>query len=155
MRYQPVLRWMLVLTAMALVFWIRLLPLSLRAVPPSERAQLTYPGADGHEHVYLGDYDSYYWLRAARRYLNSGTMCDQIANGQCRDDYALAPVGSEVEYERSPHVWSIAAVHRVMNWFAPGYPLAASAFLVPVIVGTLGVVPAFAIGRWLAGDVAG
>ncbi len=46
-------------------------------------------------------------------------------------------------------------MHRIATWLDPSHPLPASAYLVPVIVGVLGVVPAFAIGRRLAGPVGG
>ncbi len=148
-------RGVLILAAVALVLWIRTRPLSLGAVAPAERSQLTYAGADGHEHVYLGDYDSYYWLRAARTALSSGTVCDRLVGTECRDDHAHAPFGGVGKYERSLHVASIVWVQRLMTWLRPGFPLPTSAFLVPVLVGALGVLPAFAIGRRLAGTVSG
>lgn len=48
-------------------------------------AQLRYRADDGREHVYLGDLDSYLWLRRARQYLRAGTTCDAIRDGDCRD----------------------------------------------------------------------
>ncbi|MBV8359750.1 MAG: hypothetical protein JO189_17710 [Deltaproteobacteria bacterium] len=33
------------------------------------RSELSYAGADGVQHIILGDYDSYHWLRMARNYL--------------------------------------------------------------------------------------
>jgi len=70
---------------MALVLWIRITPLSLasaddwaseivpRGGDDSERAkvarelrsQLSFEGEDGREYPYLGDFDSYHWLRLA------------------------------------------------------------------------------------------
>lgn len=145
----------LIVTAMAITVWIRTLPLGLGGVDPSDRASLTYRGGDGRDHVYLGDFDSYYWLREARQYLASGSVCDHVAGGACWDDHVRAPFGGLATYERSLHVASIVWVHRLMTWWRPGYPLAASAFLVPIIVGALGVLPAFAIGQQLAGSVGG
>ena len=137
------------------VGWVRLLPLSLSTVDALNRAQLRYPGADGRAHTYLGDYDSYLWLRHARRYLQAGTTCDAISQGVCRDTYGNAPVGRPSLYHRSLHIVAIVALHRMVTFFRPGYPLPASAFLVPVIVGALGAVPAFAIGWRLAGSLGG
>ncbi len=148
-------RCLLILAAVALVVWIRTRPLSLGAVAPTERAHLTYTAPDGHAHVHLGDYDSYYWLRAARTALRSGSVCDRRVGNECRDDHVHAPFGGVGKYERSLHVASIVWVQRVMTALRPGYPLPASAFLVPVIVGVLGILPAFAIGARLAGPVAG
>jgi len=145
----------LVLAAAVVIVWVRVLPLSLSGVDHSAVTHLVYRGADRREHVYLGDYDSYYWLRAARTYLQNGTVCDRIVDGQCHDDYTLAPVGGTVTYQHSLHVLSIAAAYRVLTWFHPGYPLAASAFWIPVVIGAFGALPAFAIGRHLAGRVGG
>jgi asparagine N-glycosylation enzyme membrane subunit Stt3 len=115
----------------------------------------TYRAEDGRDHVYLGDLDSYLWLRRARQYLRTGTTCDTVAQGDCRDLHTLAPVGSSMRYARSIHIAAIVAVQRIASWLRPGWPLPSSAMLVPVIVGALGVLPAFALGRRLAGDVGG
>jgi asparagine N-glycosylation enzyme membrane subunit Stt3 len=202
--------WALIITAAALVTWIRLLPLSpgvldddaaLRVwyrrartiaatlppdVPAANRpaelrrqvdqwrqdhrgefnaeceqvaarlkSELSHAGADGVQRVILGDYDSYHWLRMARNYLRTGTTCDAAVDGQCRDTYANAPVGRRNVYNRSLHIAAIVALHRLITLFKPAYPLDASSFLVPVIVGVLGVFPAFAIGARLAGALGG
>ncbi len=119
------------------------------------RSELTYTGKDGARHVFLGGYDSYHWLRMARNYLRTGTTCDAIRDGRCIDTYANAPVGRVNIYARSLHIAAIVAVERLITFFRPGYPLASSSFLVPVIIGLLGVFPAFAIGRRLAGNLGG
>jgi len=172
----------LLLVAAAIVLWIRLVPLALPSLPARARAvvesrtagssaaevdrdvaqetarleaALHYEDAAGRRHVLLGDYDSYLWLRAARNYLRTGSVCDAIVDGRCRDVLTLAPVGTAMRYGRSLHTAAIVAVHRVASWLDPHQPLPASAYAVPVIVGVLGVVPAFAIGRRLAGPVGG
>ena len=150
-----VVRVALMIGVVVLVAWIRALPLSLDGIAPSLRPMLRYTGEDGHEHVYLGDYDSYVWLRNARNYLRTGTTCDAVVNGECRDLYGNAPVGSQMRYGRSLHIVAIVAVHRVLSLFRPGYPLAASAFWVPVIVGAFGALSAMAIGWQLAGPLGG
>jgi dolichyl-phosphooligosaccharide-protein glycotransferase len=145
----------LVLVAAAVVLWVRLLPLSLGSVEPAARDQFRYVAADGRSYVYLGDVDSYLWLRHARNYLRTATTCDAIVDGECRDTFATAPVGQPMIYARSLHIAAIVALHRVITVIAPDYPLAATAYWVPVLVGVLGVVSAFAIGSRLAGPVAG
>ncbi len=119
------------------------------------KGQMSFVGEDGRSYAYLGDYDSYVWLRNARNYLRRGTTCDAVIAGECRDTYGDAPVGYRMIYNRSLHIAAIIAVHRVATFFHPGYPLAASAFLVPVLVGALGVLPAFLLGRRLGGDLCG
>jgi dolichyl-diphosphooligosaccharide--protein glycosyltransferase len=169
--------WAVVLLVMVLVGWIRLLPQSLgiaddwaddwirrhpaqlqadrAAIAQQVRAELTYTGEDGREYPYLGDFDSYLWLRHARTYLRTGTPCGAVADGACRDTYTNAPVGARTIYARSLHVAAIAGLHDIIRWFRPAHPLPASAFLVQVVVGVLGVLPAFFIARGLAGTAAG
>ncbi|MBI3799117.1 MAG: hypothetical protein HY268_19395 [Deltaproteobacteria bacterium] len=125
------------------------------AVAERLKSRLRYTGPDGREYVNLGGVDSYLWLRHARNYLRTATVCDAIVNGECRDTYGIAPVGSQMPYSRSLHTAAIVGLHRVITYFKPDYPLPASAFLLAVILGTLGVLPAFAIGRGLAGNAGG
>jgi hypothetical protein len=146
---------LLVLAAAATALWIRLLPLALNGATPADRTQLTYADAHGGEHLYLGGDDSFYWVRLARTYLDTGTVCDTVVDGECRDLQGLAPAGRRVEYVHSLHVLTIAALHRLLAFIAPAQPLPASAFVASLIVGLLGVVPAFAIGRRLAGALGG
>jgi oligosaccharyl transferase STT3 subunit len=146
-------RWGLVAVAAAVVLWVRLLPLALDGVANAEL--LRYRGEDGRERVYLGDFDSYLWLRHARNYLRTGTTCDAVVAGECRDTYALAPVGMRMHYARSLHIAAIAWLHRLIRTFQPAYPLPASAFWVPVLVGAVGTAPAFLLGERLAGPLGG
>jgi dolichyl-diphosphooligosaccharide--protein glycosyltransferase len=113
-----------------------------------------YQEPDGGAYVYLGDFDSYTWLRMARNYLRTGTTCDALENGECRATYSVAPLGRQL-HARSLHVAAIIALHSIVQLVSPMYPLTATAFWVPVIVGTLGVLPAFFIGRRLGGPLAG
>jgi dolichyl-diphosphooligosaccharide--protein glycosyltransferase len=105
--------------------------------------------------VYLGDLDSYAWLRAARNQLAHGVPCDAVVDGRCRDTLTLAPVGLSVPLPRSLHVAAIAAVHQLATAVDPDFPLPASAYLVPVLAALLGVAAAFAIGRRLGGVLGG
>jgi asparagine N-glycosylation enzyme membrane subunit Stt3 len=66
-----------------------------------------------------------------------------------------APVGRTSAYAELLHPAALVSVHRLITFFRPGYPLSASAFWLPVIVATLGVIPAFAVGRRLAGNLGG
>ncbi len=140
---------------MALVVWVRLLPLSLAGVDEATRAEMTYRAADGREYVYLGDYDSYAWLRSAANLLRTGTTCDAVVGGRCRDTYTDAPAGRVDIYRGTPHVAAIAALHRLLTTWWPQRPLAATAFLIPVLLGALGVLPAFALARRLGGNIGG
>ena len=115
------------------------------------RSEYSFQAADGREHVYLGDADSYYWLRFARNLFRQGHVCDSGAGDSCRDGLAHAPQGNALLYPHSLHIYAIAAVQWVADRVAPGFPLTTSAYLVPVVVGLAGVLPAFFIGLRLAG----
>jgi len=142
---------LLLLPCAVLVAWVRLAPLD----PAGVDAEHTYIGEDGEEHVYLGDLDSYLWLRHARTLLRTGDPCDAVVDGECRDTHTDAPVGARTTYARTLHVAAIAGLHRLMTVWSPRQPLPVTASLLPVVVGVAGVVPAFAIGRTLGGPVAG
>ncbi len=139
---------------MVVVGGVRTLPLLRPGIEARSQEQLTYTGSDGRQHVYLGDYDSYAWLRQAHNLLDHGIICDRFVDGVCRNELTQAPLGGAMNYQHSLHVHSIAWMHRLMTWWRPNYPLPASAALVPVVMGVLGVVPAFALG-WRVGGLAG
>lgn len=112
-----------------------------------------FRGDDGRDHAYLADLDSYIWLRLARNYLRHGSVCDRIVDGLCRDDMAPAPVGREQLYARSLHTAAIVRLHRLITVVAPDFPLSSTSYYVPIIVGLLGVIPAFLLGWRFGGEV--
>jgi len=117
--------------------------------------QFAYQAADGREYIYLGDTDSYFWLHFARKLLRSGQLCDPGEGERCLDAQGHAPIGGPLAYPYSLHVYAIAALHRLATIIHPDYPLAESARLLLVIVAALGVLPAFFIGRRVAGTLGG
>jgi hypothetical protein len=141
------------LAALAVVLWLRLLPLTLPGV--ADPAPLTFTGADGREHVYLGDYDSYLFVRHAEHALRTGSPCDAWVDGECRDTLANAPVGRRSRYHEGLHVWVIAGLHRLVTAVAPGFPITSTAYFVPVIGGVLAALVAYATALRLAGPLAG
>ena len=76
-------------------------------------------------------------------------------DGVCRDTYTNAPVGRTNVYSRSLHIAAIIGLHRLITFFRPGFPIPSSSFLVQALIGMLGVIPAFAIGRRVAGNLGG
>jgi dolichyl-diphosphooligosaccharide--protein glycosyltransferase len=119
------------------------------------KSHLRYTGEDGKEHTYLGDLDSYFWLRYTRNILRHGSACDAVADGNCIDTYTVAPQGAMMSSNPSFHIFAIYGLYKFITIFNPQFPLPATSYLVPVIVGMLGVIPAFFIGRRLAGNVGG
>lgn len=165
----------LLLGSMAIVAWVRMLPAQLPGLPARPpvanrsaaprasdaraverwRDDYRFVAPDGAEYTYLGGFDPYAWVIAARELIATGSVCDEVVNGECRDLSGLAPIGRTVRYPHSLHVWSIATLHRALIRVWPSRPLTATAFLVPVIVGVIAVVPAFALGYRLAGWLGG
>jgi len=145
--------------------WVRQLPLHVGLVELSDPElarvlaeqddEIRYLAPDGRQHVYLGKLDSYLWLRSARNLIDRGTPCDAIVEGACRDTLSHAPVGRDMFYARALHPRAIAALHRLIAAFAPDFPLPSTAFWVQVLLGAACALPAFGIGRALAGDVGG
>lgn len=142
-----------VLVAVAVVLWLRLLPLTLPGVV--DPATLTFTGKDGREHVYLGDHDGYLFVRHAEHLLRTGTACDAWVDGECRDTLGNAPVGRRSRYHESLHVFAIAGLHRLVTVVAPDFPITSTAYFVPVIGGVLAAVVAYAAALRLAGPLAG
>jgi len=149
----PAARWPPALAAVAVVLWLRLIPLGLPSA--ADPSLLTFTGADGREHVYLGDHDGYLFVRHAEHLLRTGTACDAWVDGECRDARAPAPVGRRSRYHDSLHVWAIAGLHRLVTAFAPDFPITSTAFFVPVLGGVLVAVVAYAAALRLAGPLAG
>lgn len=115
----------------------------------------TFVAEDGRRYPYLGNQDSYYWLRAAEQVLATGRPCDEIRAGQCRDTLSQAPVGTQVTYGHSLHVQAIALAHRLARFFNPRLPLSASAMGLALAVALLGCLPACALGARLGGVFGG
>jgi len=144
---------------LALVLWVRLVPTRPDVFAADARehaAAWTFTGDDGHAHVYLGDLDSYLWLRHARTLLRTGDPCDALVDGACRDEHTGAPLGAISPYARTLHVRAIAAVHALVTaWRGDGVPLSESSLLATLVVALAGVLPAFFLGRRLGGNVVG
>lgn len=119
------------------------------------RDSMSFTAADGQRYTYLGDLDSYAWVRAARNRLTHGTTCDAVRDGECRDTFVNPPHGARMRYQRSLHIDAIAALHRLVSWFNPHFPLTASAAWVAILAGMLTSLLAFVVGRQVAGVAGG
>lgn len=110
---------------------------------------------NGREYLYARAYDTYTWLRAARNLLRTGSPCDAVRDGVCRDELTTAPIGADDRYSESWHVRALATTHRFLAWISPGYPLESSGRWLTWWLGLLAVLPTFAIALRLGGPVAG
>ena len=70
-----------------------------------------------HSYPYMGDIDSYYWLRQARNIVEKGYNCDVVENGICYDTYTLAPL--KLRLGKTFHPYSIAVFYKILKVFNP------------------------------------
>ncbi|MFW5991028.1 MAG: STT3 domain-containing protein [Nanoarchaeota archaeon] len=115
---------------------------------------------DGH--TYLLGIDSYYFLRHTENYLETGN----IYGAESKDKYYdhLQRAGYP-ENEREPkdsalgsrgfHILLSAWVYQAATFFNPDISVMGGTFYVPMVIAALCVIPAFFIGRKIAGNFAG
>ncbi len=107
----------------------------------------------GTTYTFLGDLDSYYWLRYADNIINKGMYCDEIKNGKCWDDYIYAPIGGESEPTLHPYM--IALTYYVMKPFTGDLSILTASYNTVWWGAILCAIAAFFIGRRMVGDYAG
>lgn len=84
-----------------------------------------------HSYTYMGDIDSYYWLRQARNILEKGHICDVIENNICYDTYTVAP--NKARLSKSIHPYSIFFVYKIIKPFNQDLTLMQAQLIVPTI----------------------
>jgi dolichyl-phosphooligosaccharide-protein glycotransferase len=102
-------------------------------------------------YVYLGDIDSYYWLRMSRNIVEKGTQCDVIKEGTCYDSYTVAPnlKSKEIDYYPIAIVW----VYSILKMFNPDMSLMQASFLTPLVFSLLLTIPLFLLLRRIGGNL--
>ena len=92
-------------------------------------------------YVYLGDIDSYYWLRQSRNIVEKGTQCDIIKDNVCYDSYTLAPI----LLEKPKYYYPIAIVwlYKFLKIFNPDISLMQASFLTPLAFALIFTIPLF------------
>jgi dolichyl-diphosphooligosaccharide--protein glycosyltransferase len=126
--------------------------------------QMMYESGNS-KYVYLGDIDSYFWLRDARKYINNGTMCDEIDfdKGLCYVDvYTTAPLkgGSPLKETGITknsrfYAYVIAYVYKILKVFSPDMTIMQASFYTPLLFGIITAILAFLIGKSIAGNIGG
>jgi asparagine N-glycosylation enzyme membrane subunit Stt3 len=126
--------------------------------------QMMYDSGNS-KYVYLGDIDSYFWLRDARNYIQSGYMCDyvNVSEGTCYGDaYTLAPIMSKIKLGSSTigtnskmYSYIIAWTYKVLKMFNSDMTIMQASFYVPLIFGIITAILAFLIGAAIAGNIGG
>jgi asparagine N-glycosylation enzyme membrane subunit Stt3 len=103
--------------------------------------------------TFLGDLDSYFWLRQARNLRDHGSVCDEFRNGECFDNHMVAPIGTALQ--PSMHPYGIFALYSILRVFDKSITLMRASFLLPTILSVIAAIAAFFIGKRLMNDVAG
>ncbi|MBW2967889.1 hypothetical protein KY362_05380, partial [Candidatus Woesearchaeota archaeon] len=122
--------------------------------------RLMYESGDS-KYVYLGDIDSYFWLREVRKLERTGRNCDEIDYEKelCYvDTYTMAPLKSPSPLntgKASPYSYTILYIYRVMKLFNPDTTIMQASFYTPLIYAILSAILAFLVGRAIAGNLAG
>ncbi len=102
--------------------------------------------------LYLLGIDPYYYYRQSYYVLQNGYPGSSIKEGKMWDDYRLAPVGREAEWNF--HNWFGAVWHKFLNLFGD-FPLMYTFFFVGTIFSALTVIPGFFIGKIITKNNAG
>ncbi|MBU0757900.1 MAG: hypothetical protein KKF44_07550 [Nanoarchaeota archaeon] len=108
---------------------------------------------DENGYTYLGDIDSYFYMRYARNLLEKGTYGDEVRDGKDYDTYMMAPQGAPVDSNLYPYIE--ADVFRITKFFNPKMTLMQAAFLTPLFLALIAVFISFLVGRKLAGNIGG
>lgn len=162
-RLRPALPFVLAAVCLSIVLKTRVLPRTLLSIKPAAASAKkfatildthSFVAEDGERYMYLDDPDSYTFLRAARNTMRSGSPCDRVVEGECRDILAPAPFGGRMIYGQTLHVRAIVALHRLLSALHPGWPLSESARYVSFVMAGIAALIAFGLG-WRLGGAAG
>ena len=104
---------------------------------------------DENGQTYLLAIDPYYYLRQAQNIEENGHVGDEIRDGELYNNHMYAPNGKVVY--NSLHPFMIFYTYKIMSIF--GNPsMMEAAFIVPLIISTLAIIPCFFITRRLVGN---
>ena len=105
-----------------------------------------------HSYPYMGDIDSYYWLRQAKNIVEKGYNCDVIEEGVCYDTYTLAP--QKVRLSKSLHPYSISFVYKAVKPFNQDFTLMQAQLIVPTIYAVITAIIVFIFALMVRGLLA-
>lgn len=103
------------------------------------------------KYAYLGDIDSYYWLRISRNIIEKGMQCDIVKDSVCYDSYTLAPNLTPMPMYYYPV--TIVMVYKIGRLFDTDLSLMQASFLTPLIFSLLLTIPLFLLLRRIGGNI--
>jgi len=104
-------------------------------------------------YTFLGDLDSYFFLRQAKNILEKGMVCDAIIDGVCMDTYKVAPIGEPTV--PSLHPYGIVYLYKALKIFNPNMTLMRAAFLLPTLLAVICAIAVFFVGKRIMNVTAG
>jgi len=117
----------------------------------SLKSRLQYQSGN-KTYVYLGDIDSYYWIRMARNIIEKGSQCDVIQNKVCYDSYTTAPNLRAKSFDFYPVV--IVGIYKIIKPFNKDITIMQASFLTPLFLSLLFTIPLFLLLRRIGGNIA-
>ncbi|MBN2368531.1 hypothetical protein JXC34_05925, partial [Candidatus Woesearchaeota archaeon] len=108
---------------------------------------------DSSGYTYLGDIDSYFWLRYAGNLVEKGMYGDVVKDGLQYDTHMFAPHG----FPADPNFYPYAEffLYKFLGFFNPKMTLMRAAFLTPMFLSFFAIIAAFFIGKKVSGNLAG
>ncbi len=108
---------------------------------------------DENGDTYLLTIDPYLWYSQAKNVLNYGILGDKIINGKSYFSLRDGRLGKKSSPQLNP--WVGAYLYKFLSFFDKDYTLMGAMFLLPVLLINLAIIPAFFIGRKIAGNAGG
>ena len=102
---------------------------------------------------YMTDIDSYLWYSQARNVINYGHLGDKIVDG--KPYFTLRDGRLDKKSNLQLHPYFAAYLHKFLNFFNPDFSLMKTFLFLPIVIIGLALIPAFFIGRRLAGNLGG
>ncbi|MBS3110369.1 hypothetical protein J4227_07615 [Candidatus Woesearchaeota archaeon] len=101
---------------------------------------------------YMGDIDSYYFLRQARNLAEKGHICDVIENGVCYDAYTVAP--NKLVLPKTLHPYSIYYLYSFLKIFNKDITLMQAQIYVPTLYAIIAAILVYLMMLKLFGPLA-
>ncbi len=108
---------------------------------------------DQNGDVYMIDIDSYLWYSQARNVINHGHLGDMIIDGEKYFSLRNGRLGQKSSFQLHPYF--AASWYKFLHFFNSSVSLMKAFLLLPALIIALALIPAFFIGRKLAGNVGG
>lgn len=122
------------------------------------KATLQYDSGGTH-YTYLGDIDSYYWLRETRKIMKTGLPCDEIEGYICyHDNYRTAPLRPTIpveDVELTLHPYAIMYLYKILHVFNQHITIIQASFYVPLVFSIIVAIFAFLLGQQFGGHIGG